>query len=1137
MFSPRASPYTPTSRSTQNKRVSSLFTPQRKGSPFPSTAGNKSHSRRSLVQTSQLLEETHSHRVEKYGTPLPVLITEILTFTDRNTEISVKLDPTGWAWLVGGRKLFVWRYKAGTSGRNVLCKELTLPPSDLAHNADRVCVIPRDDDAQSAACIAVSPEGVVRYWPNIAYEASSVEISAELKGEECKCVVYFPPFGCLLGTTTSSLVMLTPVPGQNKISYHPLKAAQGMFSGFGRRMSSLIFGSEPGHTSGASLQALVPGEMGDDERPFYVLSGMHLQKWTVQDGNSERLLYQIDAERMFRENLARKVWDKDSFQLTELKTWLLDMQPTEDGVTILGAGADLEANPTVHYAIVNICTMTSSTPSAPTSFTVLDFKQQYEENLEYELFSYQLSPLDGDEIFIYDDQKIIICSASGTAVEELNPPGGKIIGAGVTDSEALFFSIVQGLFSVSSSHKQDASMLDEFGEESFANGDMSSLAPSSSQLHDMSISEDKPARLKAAFIMTCKGNMKEADELVHELFPMTIVTGKGVSSEIDKLVTKLSLDLIDDYPASDPRWAESKRLDTVQSTTSVIILQQLKDKRRAHEFIINFLKKVNLWDRLNVIPVRDGVMSTKWLLCEHVEKLEAAIILRELHNQHGIVIDPAIKKVLMYREDLGLSASLTHHDLFYREVSKIHELFEALLEFEKEVLSREIPSSEAVNFIQSVNAVMEGMLQGALQYRKSKGIMFMPNATEQAVQPEYISWTSTGGKTGLRTILREQYSVTLEMGTPRCGTKEVDMQGILFQQLLFLVDVLLDGYTHQLLSLRQGNQDRYDQLREEFEQEKHHLILPFLEYKQYEAAASLAEKYLDFEILVQLCEKTRNQEKIQKYTEQFANQGFSDFLFNWYMKEGKRGKMLSQPVSKEQDLSRFLQADHLHYLKWLHDINSNKFKEAYFTLMHLGRHETEILARKKTLLSLCKLAALASEDFDEEMESSIQEIDEEHELILHQELLPADLVQGLNMEPEHMRVLEPSELVRLYVSDENVSATEYDFKKALDLLNFMAKGESGDNLETLRMHIWCQAILKEKTIWTRNPVGDPLDSIKDTVFLKTVALAFREGWNPQSFLPEHKQLLRFPELGELRENQNLHFFLAAAYEQILSVLK
>jgi len=38
---------------------------------------------------------------------------------------------------------------------------------------------------------------------------------------------------------------------------------------------------------------------------------------------------------------------------------------------------------------------------------------------------------------------------------------------------------------------------------------------------------------------------------VDELFP------PGVNSDIDRLVTRLAQDMIDEFPASDPRWAES----------------------------------------------------------------------------------------------------------------------------------------------------------------------------------------------------------------------------------------------------------------------------------------------------------------------------------------------------------------------------------------------------------------------------------------------------------------------------------------------------------------------------------------------------------------------------------------------------
>lgn len=42
--------------------------------------------------------------------------------------------------------------------------------------------------------------------------------------------------------------------------------------------------------------------------------------------------------------------------------------------------------------------------------------------------------------------------------------------------------------------------------------------------------------------------------------------------------------------------------------------------------------------------------------------------------------------------------------------------------------------------------------------------------------------------------------------------------------------------------------------------------------EQYERAASLAEKYLDFELLVRLCEITDNQERLNRYIMQFKDQ-------------------------------------------------------------------------------------------------------------------------------------------------------------------------------------------------------------------------------------------------------------------------
>lgn len=42
--------------------------------------------------------------------------------------------------------------------------------------------------------------------------------------------------------------------------------------------------------------------------------------------------------------------------------------------------------------------------------------------------------------------------------------------------------------------------------------------------------------------------------------------------------------------------------------------------------------------------------------------------------------------------------------------------------------------------------------------------------------------------------------------------------------------------------------------------------------EEYERAAMLGEKYLDFQILVDICDRTRNKEKLNHYIEKFSNQ-------------------------------------------------------------------------------------------------------------------------------------------------------------------------------------------------------------------------------------------------------------------------
>lgn len=71
------------------------------------------------------------------------------------------------------------------------CKELSLPPTESTHIAELIVVVDRSGEHLhnvGAACIAVSPEGVVRYWANVAHDTTYVEVDADVN-EECVSII------------------------------------------------------------------------------------------------------------------------------------------------------------------------------------------------------------------------------------------------------------------------------------------------------------------------------------------------------------------------------------------------------------------------------------------------------------------------------------------------------------------------------------------------------------------------------------------------------------------------------------------------------------------------------------------------------------------------------------------------------------------------------------------------------------------------------------------------------------------------------------------------------------------------------------------------------------------------------------
>ncbi|NXQ12626.1 NU133 protein, partial [Peucedramus taeniatus] len=1081
--------------------------------------------------------ETINYDVKAFGSSLPVKVLEALKKADADDQLSVQVDESGWAWLVHKERLVIWKIGQSAVAKLSLCKELQLPPSDFQWSSSLAAISCLNSSGeapslQSLAIMVATSEGSLRYWPNLAHEGSYTDTFTDFGGSLCSFLTAVKGGSFILSSSRGQLVRLIP-DSSGKIHQHALPHGQGMFSGIGRKVSSFLGILSPGN------DAVISSVLWDRERSrFYVLTSSNVNKWEIDD-SSERYILSWDTNRILKEHITDAIWGSES-NYEEIKGGVniqyMDLQQNRDGLVILAAAWHPGDRPClVYYTLI----------------TVEDKGSQMSDDVVVEVTQYNPSFQSEDEVlcclvvpdyfshaaYLYKEDEVFACS-TGTGRISLPQEkiifgiqGDSILGAGSCNSLPIFFAKKSGLLTILS--RENTSVLPEDLEDalssSIAGPRSESPAFDATGRLEVIAQEDKTKLLKAAFLQYCRKNIVNAQSLVIELFPSS--ADLDSDAELDRAVTQISVDLMDDYPASDPRWAESVPEEAAGfSNTSLILLHQLEDKTKAHSFFIEFLHQVGVFERLDSFPVRGMPMATRLLLCEHAEKLAAAIVLKNHHSRLPELVNAAILIALNKRE-CDVPPSLTPADVFFREVSQIDSIFECLLEEEEQILKdMPIESIEWAQIVVNVNNIIKDMLQAACQYRQSRASLYKTGKLPER-EPEYIPWTASSG---LRAAIERQHSTILKVVYPQVDS---NLRSVVAEQLVALLDCFLDSYVAQLKSVdRLADQERYSSVEMEYVQKRSELLSPLLSLGQYHLAAALAEKYCDFDILVQLCEQTDNQARLQHYMTQFSDQAicscfccvqnFSDFLFRWYLEKGKRGKLLSQPIAQHGQLASFLQA-HEH-LSWLHDINSQDLQKAHRTLQTLANMETRYFAKKKTLLGLSKLAALASDFSEDILQEKIEEISEQERFLLHQETLPEQLLAEKQLNLNDMPVLSASQLIDLFICDENRRANEYDFKKALDLLEYIEEEEEVD-VNDLKLKILCKALQRDG--WSC-PDGrdDPIEASKDSIFVKILQKLLKEGVQLSEYLPEVKDLLQANELGNLKCNSYFEFVLKANYE-------
>jgi nuclear pore complex protein Nup133 len=157
------------------------------------------------------------------------------------------------------------------------------------------------------------------------------------------------------------------------------------------------------------------------------------------------------------------------------------------------------------------------------------------------------------------------------------------------------------------------------------------LANAGERLQDLSVSEDEVARFKAAFLHAAQGNLTKAKSMIEELFPGGLLPASDVDALLDTWVAQVSQEMVDDFPASDPRWAQSIPrgkcyilgcfacfvtyvTDSASSTTSLILLHQLDDKLKAHALFLKFLHSSELWTKVGGCQLMQMLYCTSIIL-------------------------------------------------------------------------------------------------------------------------------------------------------------------------------------------------------------------------------------------------------------------------------------------------------------------------------------------------------------------------------------------------------------------------------------------------------------------------------------------------------------------------------------------
>ncbi|XP_065919919.1 nuclear pore complex protein Nup133-like isoform X2 [Dysidea avara] len=1056
------------------------------------------------------IEGKSGYSLEPYGLVQPLQVREVLK-TSRDYATAC-LHHSGWALLVVRQKLYMWRY----IGKSQVCKEFHLPSNEDHCNVNLVCFYPAPPPVTTApfprhvGLIAVSTTGRAISWSNVMQHdkgRGSIEkmVLDEGVAYSLECV---PGVGCLLATKDCRYYIITPetVRGQHTLSVKQLSSG-GMLSGFTRRFSSIWFQSSDHKV----LRRVVISSSMDDSSA-YILTDMRIQKWSI--GNGHQQVYDVSLESLLAEHLPILMGDDDS----DMNMEYVDLKVLNEHLLILITIAPAEVNmssngddPPVNMATIATVILTTDTMT-PRILNVLPISRDVVYQNNDDLLKWRIV----HETCCHDNKTVL--SVQGVQNGVLECTQDMILGSGYHEDHNLLFLAKAGVMTLQlKSIETSRSSIPVVSKKPKKHSMRRSLLPQEMP------TDDYLNVLKRAFQYYCEDNIAEANMLLQQQFYHSFTQRRGLDTPGDVAIIQISSLLIDDIPDTDPRWAESQHQDSTDTNT--IILYQLEDKLIAHDRLIKFFTETGLLAQTTTVMVRGQQMRTTDYLSEHAEKLAVAMSLKQLPNES---LEGAIELVLKSRQPQGLGTrpNLTPQDFFYREVSCIEEVFDALLDDQERKLHHISDHDSRIRLVSTVLSTFESIIHEATQRRNVKYSLYHPSVVSTPM--EFIPWTATDH---VRHLVAKQLDIVVGMNIQDTVYQHKEL---LWQSLVDLIDVTLSGYSEQIESMSgEDDSGRRHSLVTRYDSERGHLLEQLIQVGQSNSAMALAEKYQDFPTLLFMCERTpeaQRSEMFHDYMVKFGSNGFANFVFQQYKEQGRIKELMSVPVECYSELEEFLSP--YEELRWLHEVHTKQYNKAYTTLAKCAANEQQSLAKQKNHLSVSKLALLASSCPDNEKQAAMEELNGKLRLIDYQENLIKSGVHSDDLSAP----LPVDQLIQLYTTNvpEDLTGAINNYLCALEMLSVFYLDHQDESFRQMRLDISSRAVLEND--WTEFPMDDPLGTLKDVFFFNIAQEALDKGVDVMQVLPSVQELVNCDLLEDVVHLPAFVLIMNAGYQQLDRVI-